>query len=67
MGSLFSPSIPQRNEPNAPTPSDPAIQAAERSQLTQQGAMYGRAATVLTSGQGDTSPAPVAKKTLLGG
>jgi hypothetical protein len=66
MGSLFSPSIPKRNEPNAPTPSDPAIQAATRAMAAQQGTMYGRQQTLLTSGMGDTSPAPIGKKSLLG-
>jgi len=65
MGSLFS-GPPERAPVTAPTPTDPAIQAAARAAGTQTGQMYGRAQTLLTSGQGDVSAPTIAKKSLLG-
>ncbi|HEV2673388.1 MAG TPA: hypothetical protein VGV37_02535 [Aliidongia sp.] len=53
--------------PPAPIASDPAATAAAQEQATAAAQAAGRASTILTSGQGDTSQARVAKKTLLGG
>jgi hypothetical protein len=64
--SLFSPHVPQRNTPNAPTGADPAIQAAQMASVRAAEDTYGRQATVLTGGAGVTTPATVAKKSLLG-
>jgi len=49
-----------------PTPEDPAVEAArKRAQRAAQNAK-GRAATILTGGQGLTGDTPINKKTLLG-
>ena len=66
MGSLFSPHIPNRATPNAPTAADPAVQAAQRAASKTAEDVYGRQATLLTSGMGDTSTPTIAKKSLLG-
>lgn len=66
MGSMFAPNVPERAPATPPTSSDPALQAAQRNALSQQGSMYGRAQTLLTTGAGDTSAPSVAKKSLLG-
>jgi hypothetical protein len=63
---MFAPTIPNRAPSTVPTPNDPAMQAAERAQLAQQGQAYGRAQTVLTRGMGDVSTPTIAKKSLLG-
>jgi hypothetical protein len=49
-----------------PSYSDPAAQAAAQAQATAAANAKGRASTILTSGQGDTSTATVQKKSLLG-
>lgn len=68
MVSLFSspkfPAIPAA--PAAPSPTDPAARAAAQELALNQAGAAGRASTVLTGGQGDTAPPPVARKTLLG-
>lgn len=69
MGSLFgspSPPPPPPPPPPAPTLAAPDVQAAARQQAIDAAQADGRAATMLTGPNGDTSPAPVAKKTLLG-
>jgi hypothetical protein len=50
----------------APTVTDPSIAAAAADAQAAAAAAAGRMSTVLTSGLGDTSPATVSKKTLLG-
>jgi hypothetical protein len=45
---------------------DPAIQAAAALQNQSNAAAKGRASTIATGGQGDTSPLTTNKKTLLG-
>ena len=68
MGNLFgSPPPPPPPPPMTPTLASPDVNAAARQQAVDAAQADGRAATILTSGQGDTSAAPVAKKTLLGG
>ena len=68
MGGLFSsPSIPApAPPPAAPTPTDPATQQAAQNLAFSQAQAAGRASTIMTSGQGDQTPAPTVKKTLLG-
>ena len=68
MGGLFGGvSIPAPVAPApAPTPTDPATQQAAQDLAFSQAQAAGRASTVLTSGQGDQTAAPVVKKTLLG-
>jgi len=56
----------QGNFPSVPQYTDPAIQAAATAQATAAANAKGRASTILTSGQGDTSTATVQKKGLLG-
>jgi len=67
--SMFSgpPKVTPMAPPAAPTVTDPSVQAAAQAQATAMAQSAGRASTILTSGQGDTSQANVAKKTLLGG
>jgi hypothetical protein len=66
MTSMFSQNIPKRATPNAPSAADPAVQAAQRAATTAAGDVYGRAATLLTSGAGDTNAPTIARKSLLG-
>jgi hypothetical protein len=68
MGGLFSPSAPNPPPPPPPPPTveDPAIEDARKKQLDVANKARGRAATLLTGGQGDTSEAPLGKATLLG-
>lgn len=66
MGNMFAPSIPKRAEPTPPSPNDPAIQEAERASAGAMGNTYGRAQTLLTSGQGVTTQPTISKKSLLG-
>jgi hypothetical protein len=67
MSSLFSsPSMPAPTVIQTPAPADPGVQQAATDQAAAQARAAGRAATILTSGQGDTSRAPVQRKTLLG-
>jgi hypothetical protein len=49
-------------EIDPPTAGDPEIEKAAKKQRQT----YGRAATMLTGGQGLTGPAPTARRTLLG-
>lgn len=51
--------------PPPPTINDPTVQAASR-QAQLEAALAGRGSTVLSSPQGATGTASVAKKTLLG-
>lgn len=69
MTSFFSqPKSPQfvqvPSAPAAPATATPALAGADIARA--QAASYGQAATVLTSGQGDTSAANIGKKMLLG-
>lgn len=59
------PSAPQP-APAPPAQADPAVEAARQKELEAAMKARGRAATILTGGQGDTSAAPVERKTLLG-
>lgn len=54
------------NLPPVPQYTDPSIAAAAAAQATAAAAARGRASTIATSGQGDTSIATTAKKSLLG-
>lgn len=64
FGSSKPPPLPPA--PTPPTIADPPVQAAGDAVRANAAAAYGRQSTILTSGQGDTSVAPLAKKTLLG-
>lgn len=68
MAALFSsPSYPKpQPAPAAPMPTDPQVQAIAAAQSAQAASAAGRASTILTGGQGDTSTAPVGKTMLLG-
>ena len=70
MGGLFGggPKIPTP-APVIPVPtlSSPSVLAAEQAQAAATAQAAGRASTLLTGPQGDTSTTAVAKKTLLGG
>lgn len=50
----------------APTGTDPTVVAAQQQEQNALAAASGQGSTVFTSGQGDTSPAQLAKQTLLG-
>lgn len=50
-----------------PTQNDAAIEEARRREIVAAQRARGRAATILTSGQGDTQDAPVARRMLMGG
>lgn len=65
--SFFAPS-PPRLPPPPPAPSreDPAVEEARRRQVIAARQARGRAATILTGGQGDTSTPELGKKQLLG-
>lgn len=63
----MSPSMPNRAEPTPPTLGDPALNAERNSQIRANANMFGRAATILTSGTGVATPPTVQRKTLLGG
>lgn len=67
MSAVFSkPSPPPLPAPLAPTTEDPAVEVArKRAQRAAQNAK-GRAATILTGGEGLTGDTPINKKTLLG-
>jgi hypothetical protein len=60
---------PPKVAPPIPAPKldDPAVLEAQRRELALAARARSRAATVLTGGMGDTSIAPAAIKTLLGG
>lgn len=69
MGALFSgpPDPPALPAPTpAPTATDPAVEEARRKELIIATKTRGRAATLLTGGEGDTAEAPVQTKRLLG-
>jgi len=66
MSAVFGKPSPPPPAPLPPTPEDPAVEAArKRAQRAAQNAK-GRAATILTGGQGLTGDTPINKKTLLG-
>lgn len=69
MGSLFGgPDIPSPKPlPPIPTRSDPAIAARKREEELALRRRQGFGQNILTTGLGDTSPAPVARETLLSG
>ena len=46
--------------------SDPAVEEARRRQILAARQARGRAATILTGGEGDVSPVPAIRKALLG-
>lgn len=52
--------------PNPPLYTDPSVQAAALAQQKASANAAGRASTILTSGEGDTSTASIGRKTLLG-
>lgn len=65
MGGVFSsPKAPPPVVP--PTLEDPAIAQARANQQAADRKAQGRAATVITGGEGDTTEAPLGRKTLLG-
>ncbi len=67
MGFFSAPSPPPPPPPPPPpTRDDSAVEEARRKQLEAARKARGRASTILTGGMGDESPAPVAKKSLLG-
>jgi len=59
-----TPSVP--TPPPAPSMADPAVEEARRKQIEAQKRAKGRASTILTGGQGDTTTPELGKKTLLG-
>lgn len=61
------PTDPNSGAPIAPNITDPNVQAAGDAARANAAAAFSRYTTILTSGQGDTKPAPAIKKTLLGG
>lgn len=68
MSAIFSKPAPPTPlpPPRVPTRDDPAVEAArKRAQIAARNAK-GRAATILTGGQGLSGDAPTNKKTLLG-
>lgn len=69
MASLFSapkmPPVPTAI--TAPSVTDPSVAQAARDQATAAAQAAGRASTIATSGQGDTSTPDTARTTLLGG
>ena len=67
MGFIFSPPKPKVEPlPPLPTSEDPAVKRRKEELRLAQKRRRGRAATILTGGLGDTSMAPVERKTLLG-
>jgi hypothetical protein len=65
---MFGPSMPSAPPP-APTQDDGAVKAAAEAERRRASNAKGRASTILTGGQGDTTGAPVerpALKALLG-
>lgn len=66
-GMFSSPKIPAPTPaPEPPTKDDPSVEEARRKELQAAAKARGRAATLLTGGDGDTSAAPVQRKRLLG-
>ena len=68
MSAIFSRPPPPAPPPPPPVPQpgDPAVEEARKRALAAARNAKGRAATILTGGQGLTGDAPVSKKTLLG-
>jgi len=68
MGGFFSAPSPSPPPAPAPVPSkdDPAVEEARRKELIAAQKARGRAASILTGGEGDTTDAPVTQKRLLG-
>ncbi len=68
MGAIFSsPKAPDLPAPEpVPTAADPAVEEARRKELLASQKKRGSQAAILTSGDGDTSAAPVQTKRLLG-
>ncbi|WP_428247230.1 hypothetical protein [Ferrovibrio sp.] len=65
MGGVFSgPKVPPPTP--VPTLEDPAIAQARAAQAAAERKAQGRAATVITGGEGDTSEAPLGRKSMLG-
>jgi len=66
MSAVFGKPSPPPPAPLPPTPEDPVVEAARK--RAQRAAQHtkGRAATILTGGQGLTGDMPINKKTLLG-
>lgn len=54
-------------QPAPPTIADPSVQAAALATQTSAANARGRASTIMTGGQGDTSDVTTLKKQLLGG
>lgn len=50
----------------APTAADPAVEESRRNALLAAQKQRGRAATLITGGDGDTTEAPIQRKRLLG-
>lgn len=65
MTSLFGKPT-QRAEPTPPTLANPAIDAMRKSQLSNVSDVYGRAQTILTSGQGAADAGTAQRRTILG-
>jgi|AntAceMinimDraft_6_1070360.scaffolds.fasta_scaffold05616_4 hypothetical protein len=67
MSAVFSkPPAPLPPAPPPPTPEDPEVEAARKRAHRAALNARGRAATILTGGQGLTGDTPANKKTLLG-
>ncbi len=66
--SFLTPSQPSPPPPPPPAPTreDPEVEQARRQAQTDARRQRGRAATVITGGQGTTQQAPVRTKRLLG-
>ena len=69
MGSLFSPPAPPAPPPLPPLPTrdDPDLARRRREEEQALRRRMGRRATILTGALGDPAPAPLSRKTLLGG
>ena len=67
MSAIFAkPPAPLPPAPPPPTPDDPAVEAARKRAQRAARLAKGRAATILTGGQGLTGDTSATKKTLLG-
>lgn len=65
--SFFAPSPPSvPPPPPPPTRADPTVEEARRREALAARQARGRAATILTGGEGDQSPVPAIRKSLLG-
>jgi hypothetical protein len=65
FGGAKMPAVPAAPQP-APTPTDPAVEAAADALRQTQAEASGRGSTILTSGMGVSTAPPVLRKTLLG-